>query len=592
VKRTYIDPRTAPPVTATTLRRIVHQLHPYRWHVSLVAASMVVCALLNLIPPILIKQLVDKAIPRRDLHLLVMLCLGMVAGPLLAGLFQVGQKYLSSWIGERVMYDMRVELFRHLHRQSLGFFSSAKPGEAVSRVLNDVKGVGDVLSSTLINAIQNAIVLTSTAALLFVFDWRLALVAVGLLPIFVIPTRRVGLTRKSLRRTAQAKTAEITGILLETLSVSGALLLKVFGTEDKETERFRAKAAELMEVQLRQALIGRWFQMLLGLFENAGPALVFAVGGWLVITGHAELGTIIAFVTQLRRLYSSSSDTANLHVDMVVSYAYFDRVFQVLDMVPEIVDAPGAIAVPVVKGHIAFRHVSFSYGEDDRTLVDFNLTIPPGGIVAVVGPSGAGKSTLAGLVPRLWDPTDGAVTLDGVDIRRIQLESLRSHIAVVTQETFLFHASVADNIRYGRESASFDEIVRAAKAAQIHDLIASLPDGYDTTVGDRGFRFSGGERQRLAIARAILKNAQILILDEATSALDSANEALVQQALEPLFPGRTSLVIAHRLSTIRKADLIVVLQNGRVVERGRHHELLALKGLYRQLHEEQTGQDI
>jgi ABC-type multidrug transport system fused ATPase/permease subunit len=277
---------------------------------------------------------------------------------------------------------------------------------------------------------------------------------------------------------------------------------------------------------------------------------------------------------------------------MVVSYAYFDRVFQVLDMVPEIVDAPGAIAVPVVKGHIAFRHVSFSYGEDDRTLVDFNLTIPPGGIVAVVGPSGAGKSTLAGLVPRLWDPTDGAVTLDGIDIRRIQLESLRSHIAVVTQETFLFHASVADNIRYGRESASFDEIVRAAKAAQIHDLIASLPDGYDTTVGDRGFRFSGGERQRLAIARAILKNAQILILDEATSALDSANEALVQQALEPLFPGRTSLVIAHRLSTIRKADLIVVLQNGRVVERGRHHELLALKGLYRQLHEEQTGQDI
>ena len=591
MKKTYIDPRAAPPVDAGTLKRILRQLRPYWWQMAAVTLSIIVCAQLNLLPAILVKRVVDEAIPQADERRLVMLCVGMVAGPLIAGLLQVGQKYLTNWIGERAMYDMRVDLFRHLHRQSLGFFSTAKPGEAVSRVLNDVKGVGDVLSSTLVSVLQNAVVLISTTETMIVWlDWRLTLVAAGLLPLFIVPTRRVGRKRKALKRTVQAKTAEITGILTETLSVSGALLLKVFGTEEHETERFRSKAAEIMTLQLKQTLIGRWFQMILGLFESLGPALVFLVGGWLVINGKLTLGVIVAFVPLLKKLYSASSDMANVHVDLVVSYAYFDRIFQVLDMVPAIANAPGAIAMPKVRGELAFRHVSFSYGEDDLTLTDFNLVIAPGKSVAIVGPSGAGKSTIAALVPRLYDPTAGMLTLDGVDVRKIRLDSLRSHMSVVTQETFLLHSSVLENLRYGRTFATMDEVVAAAKAAQIHELIESLPAGYNTVVGERGYRFSGGERQRLAIARAILKDAQILILDEATSALDSTNESLVQKALEPLLPGRTSLIIAHRLSTIRQADLIVVLRHGRIVEQGRHDELLSKNGMFRLLYEQQFGE--
>ena len=405
-----------------------------------------------------------------------------------------------------------------------------------------------------------------------------------MLPLFVVPSLRVGRRRKDLKREAQASTAELTGILTETLSVSGALLLKVFGGEQREAQRFEAKAAEAMALQLRQSLVGRWFQLLVGLFESVGPAVVFAVGGWLVVENGVALGTIVAFVTVLKRLYGPAADLAGVHVDLIMSYAYFDRIFEVLDHSPEIVDAPDAQRLDAVKGRLAFHHVSFTYGGEHGTLHDFDLEIAPGKMVALVGASGAGKSTVAALVPRLYDPTAGSVTLDGVDLRKLRLDDLRAQIGVVTQEAFLFHGSVLENLRYGRPSATEDEVIDCARRAHIHDLIASLPDGYGTIVGDRGQRFSGGERQRLAIARVLVKGAPILILDEATSALDRINEELVQRALEPLLEGRTTLVIAHRLVTVRKADLIVVLANGHIVERGTHAELLARDGPYRKLH--------
>jgi len=392
-----------------------------------------------------------------------------------------------------------------------------------------------------------------------------------------------------LKRRAQARMAEVTGILLETLSVSGALLLKVFGTEKKEARRLKAQARELMEVSLRHNLVGRWFQMLMKLFEELGPVMVWAAGGWLVVRGDVQLGTIVAFVALLRKLYSPASDLAGVHVDVVTSYAYFDRIFAVLDLEPAIRNAPDAIRLPEIDGGVTLRGVSFSYRPEEPLLRDIDLDIAPGERVALVGPSGAGKSTLAALVPRLYDPTEGAVLVDGHDVRGVRLKSLRSHIGVVTQQTYLFHASILDNLRYARPDAPLEEVAQAARAAQIHDFIAGLPDGYETIVGERGYRLSGGEQQRLAIARALLKNPKILILDEATSSLDATNEALIQAALDRLLVGRTSLIVAHRLATIRKADRIVVLDRGRIVEIGGHSELLAKGGLYASLCRQQLA---
>ena len=577
-------------VSSSTVRRIARHLRPHAGLAAAVFALLVAGALLNLLPPVLVKRVVDEAIPRKDLHQLALLSTLMIAGPLAAGLLGVLQKYLSALIGERVTFELRVRLFKHLHRQPLGYFASARPGEPLSRVLNDVEGVGQAVSKTLTAVLKNAVVLVSAAATVIWLDWRLAVVSLCLLPLFVAPTRRVGKKRKALKRLAQERMAELTGILSETLSISGVLLVKTFGAEKLERRRVKRKCRELMRLSLDQTLVGRWFSMLLGLFESVGPALIFLIGGWLVIGGDARLGTLVAFVTLLRRLYGPASELASVHVDLVTSYAYFERVYGVLDLTPAIRNAPDAVKLAEVRGEIEIRNVTFEYRPGVAALEGVSLHIPAGSTLALVGPSGSGKSTLAALLARLWEPTRGAILLDGQDLRRLELKSLRSRIGVVTQETYLFHATVAENLRYGRPDATDAEVIAAARAAQIHELIAALPQGYDTLVGERGLRLSGGERQRIAIARALLKDPRILVLDEATSSLDAVNEALVQAALVPLMKGRTTLIIAHRLSTIRNADAIAVLEKGRLRELGSFDDLMGKPGLFADLWHQQFRQ--
>jgi ATP-binding cassette, subfamily B, bacterial len=588
--KSHIDPKQCPPVDSLLLHRITRCVRPYWLRAAGVAAAIVACAVLNLAMPWFVKQIVDVAIPRRDLTLLWICCGGMIAGPLVAGLLQIVQKYGAERIGQDVMFDLRTELYQHLHRMPFAFFTERRPGEAVSHVLNDVQGVGGVVSSTLVDVTQNAVVLCSTTAFLIALDWRLALVAVGLLPLFITPTRRVGKIRKALTRRVQAGVGDLTSLLTESLSVSGALLVKLSSAEEVEVQRFRHKADDIRRLTLQQSLVGRWFKLLLGLFEAVAPAIVFAMGGYLVIAGQVPLGTIVAFTVLLKRIYGPASELTGVHVDLMTGYAYFERVFDVLDRKPAIDDHPDAIVLDNVAGRIDFKNLSFGYDASSRALSGIDFTIPAGKTVGIVGPSGAGKTTLVSLLTRLYDPRSGSVAIDGIDVRRVTLASLRRSVAMVTQETFLFNATVLENLRYGKPSVSRSEVVRAAKRAQIHDCIAALPNGYDTMVGERGYRFSAGERQRLSIARAILSDPRIVVLDEATSALDSVVERDVQEALVSLLRGRTNLIIAHRLATIRHADVIMVVERGQVVESGTHDELIARAGLYASLWRVQTRQ--
>ena len=580
-----------PSIESATLRRILNHIAPYRWQAVGVLVCVVGAALMNLAAPWFVKRIVDQAIPGGNPDLLLQYCAGMVAGPLAAGILQVIQKYSAENIGQQVMLDLRITVYRQLHDMPFDFFAKQNPGEAVSHVLNDVQGVGGVVSNTLVDLVQNTVVLTCTLVFIFALDWRLALVAVSFLPLFVVSTRRVGRARKRLKRAVQARTSELTGMLTETLSVSGALLVKVFGRERTEVQRFSEKLHELKRLSLEQSLVGRWFQMVLGLFESIGPALAFAVGGALVIRGHLQLGTVVAFVTVLKRLYGPASQLASAHVDLKTSYAYFDRIFAVMDRTPEIRNSADAFVPPRIIGDVEFRNVSLAYDDAGDVLSNVNLTVPAGATIGIVGPSGAGKTSLVSLVMRLYDPTAGAVLVDGIDVRDLQIEALRDRIAVVTQDTFLLNVSVLENLRYAKPSAAKMEIEDAARRAQIHDVIADLPQGYETVVGERGYRFSAGERQRLAIARAILKNPKILILDEATSALDVGSEQDVQEALTPLMRGRTSFVIAHRLTTVRDADCIVVMKHGRIAEVGSHDQLLANGELYAWMWRGQARED-
>jgi len=586
------DGKNKPELRRESLRRIYRYFVPYRQLVAGVVVCILIASVFGLLLPLLIKGIVDTAIPSGDTGLLNLLVIGMLGTSILSGLIGVLQSYLNSRIGQGVMFDIRNQMYHHLHRMSMRFFTNTKTGDIMSRVNNDVNGLQQVVTDTFASSVNNVLIAVTTLVTMFLMDWRLALLSLVILPLFILPTRKVGKLNYQVRKDTQKRMSDLSSMMQETLSVSGAMLVKSFVRQDAEMERFRAINGDIMKMHIRQSMIGRWFFMFLSVATNAGPAIIYWYGGHLVIEGGVSLGTVIAFTAFLQRLYGPVSALANIQVNILGSVALFERLFEYLDMLVEIEDRPNAVRLELVEGRIQFDRVTFRYQRERDVLKDVSFTIEPGQLVALVGPSGSGKTTISNLMPRLYDPSEGVVRLDGHDLRDVELQSLGKQIGMVTQETFLFHATIRDNIRYGRPEASNEDVTAAAKAANIHELIESLPDGYDTVVGERGHKLSGGEKQRMAIARVILKAPKILILDEATSALDSHSEAAIQAALEQLMVSRTSLVIAHRLSTILAADQILVLEDGRLVEQGKHEELLERNGLYASLYRQQfEGQE-
>jgi|SRR5712692_107991 len=571
------------------LRRVFAYFLPYWRQALVVLACIAVGSTVSLVPALVTKTLVDNLRPGADYRLIAFVVLAGVAAVTIDGLLGVLQSFVRNLIAQGIMFDLRNQLFDRLLDQSVAFFTKSRTGDVMSRINNDVAGVQNVVGDTVFNVISNVFMLATTLVLMVNFDWRLTLVALAVVPLFLLPTRRVGMATFNARKKVQAKLGEVTSYLNEILGISGMLLVKAFAKGRSERRRFGRLTGELRGLEIATAMIGRWFFMLMGLLGTGGPAILWLVGAWLVIHNQATLGTVVTFSTVLlQRLYGPVGQLAGLQVSVTGSLALFQRLFEYLDLPSEIKDSPGARPLGEVTGRVEFDQVSFSYSGRGRPALDgVSFEIEPGQLVALVGPSGAGKTTATYLVPRFYDPQQGAVRIDGRDLRDVTVESLGEAFGIVFQDTFLFHASVRENLLYARPDATEAEIVAAARAANIHDFIASLPDGYETVVGERGHRLSGGEKQRIAIARVVLKDPRILILDEATSNLDTESEQLIQAALKPLFQDRTSIVIAHRLSTVLAADQILVFDRGRLVERGDHFTLLAERGVYAKLYERQ-----
>ena len=622
----YDESKGRPRVGRTLLRRVLAYARPYWAYVLLILLAIVITSLLGLIPPLLYRDLIDNVIPQGNLARLNLLAIAMIGIPLINGLIGVGQRYLSARMGEGIIFDLRQEMYAHLQKMSLRFFTHTKSGEIISRFTNDVVGAQDAITGTLPNIISNVITLVSTLVVMISIEWRLALLSVAVLPLFLLPARRVGRILRRLRRQGMEYNAEMSSAINETLGINGALLVKTFGRQRQEVERFRDTNRSVRDIGVRRALVGRWFFLGLSIASAIGTALIYWAGGHLVLREAMTVGTIVAFAAYLARLYGPISALSNVQVEFATSMVSFERVFEYLDLPVEIQDRPDATELETVEGRVQFEEVSFTYladpdgqpetltlpeGSEEEepeapglagtsgpaasrrwALADLSFEIQPGQLAALVGPSGAGKTTITYLLPRLYDATQGRIRIDGHDLRDVTQESLALQMGMVTQETYLFHDTVRANLLYANPSATQEELEAACRAANIHDFIAGLPEGYDTVVGERGYRLSGGEKQRLAIARVILKDPGILILDEATSHLDSTSEALIQAALGPLLEGRTSLVIAHRLSTILAADKILVLDEGRLVEEGTHAELLARGGLYAQLYQTQFGTQL
>jgi ATP-binding cassette subfamily B protein len=569
------------------LRRALGLHRPHALSVTLLLAVIAVSAGVGLLPALIVQRIIDKAINGHDAALLNALVLALVVITGISALLQVAQTYLSNAIGQAVMFDLRGRLYRHLTGMSLRWFTSNKTGEVLSRVSNDVGAVQSVVSDTLGGVVGNAITAVATFVLMLALDWRLALFCVVFLPVFILPAKRVGNLQRQLQGETQVELAAMNTQMQETLSVSGALLVKTFGRQEEEIARFNETNRRIRWLNIRRAMVGRWFWVSMNLFGSLAPVVVYWYGGHRIIGGDATLGTVVAFATLLQRLFMPVSQLLSVNVTLLSSLALFERLFDYLDLEPEIRDQPDAVDLGPVRGDLRFDDVSFSYVPGMLALDHVSFSVPAGTFAALVGHSGAGKTTAAYLVPRLYDIQSGSITIDGLDVRDATSESLAATVGMVNQEPYLFHTSIRDNLRYARTDATDDEIEQAARAANIHEFIAALPFGYDTVVGERGYRLSGGEKQRVAIARALLKDPAILILDEATSSVDSVTERAIQVALDRLTRGRTTLAIAHRLSTVLAADLIVVLDHGRVVEQGTHDELLALGGAYARLYREQ-----
>jgi ATP-binding cassette subfamily B protein len=569
-----------PAVRRANLRRVARLFRPYRGRLGAVLTLIMFSAGLGVVPAFLLKDILNRAIPQRDTTLLSYLAGGMIAIAVVTGVLGVGQTLLSNQVGQRVMHDLRAAVFRHLQRLSLAFFTRTRTGEVQSRISNDIGGVQSVVTSTATSIASNVTTVLATMVAMLALSWELAVFAFALIPVFVLLTRRVGKERRAIAKSTQETLADISSLVQESLSVSGILLGKTMGRTDELADRFESDSLRLADLEVRQRMAGRWVMATIQMSFSIMPAAVYWFGGWWLASGHPiSIGTLVSFTTLQTRLFFPVGSLLGVGLDVQTSLALFDRIFEYLDQPVDIEEKPDALPV-AQPGDIVFDHVWFGYGEDAATLEDVSFIVAAGTTTALVGETGSGKTTLGYLAARLYDVGRGAITVGGVDLRDLSFKALSDLVGVVSQETYLFHESVRENLRFAKPDATDAEVEAAAEAARIHHVIAALPEGYDTVVGERGYRFSGGEKQRIAIARTILRNPPILVLDEATSSLDTETERLVQEALDRLSEGRTTIAIAHRLSTVRDADQIVVLDRGRVVEVGRHEELILAGGRY------------
>ncbi|QIS19496.1 ABC transporter ATP-binding protein [Nocardia terpenica] len=568
------------------LGRIIRLFRPYRARLAVVASLVGLASVVSLASPFMLRRVLDDALPHGRIGLLTALVAGMLAVSVLTSVFGVLQTYISTAVGQEVMHDLRSSVYAHLQRMPLAFFTTTRTGEVQSRIANDIGGMQSTVTTTATSLVSNFTTVVATVVAMVALDWRLTVVSLIMLPFFVWVSRRVGDERRRITAQRQQQLAAMSTIVEESLSVSGILLGRTMGRSTALVRDFSAESKGLVDLEIRASMAGRWRQSTIQMVMSAMPAIVYWAAGITVASGHplVSIGTLVAFTTLQTGLLRPMVQLLSTGVDVQSSLALFGRIFEYLDLTPDIEEPAHPVSVPDVRGDVGFDRVGFTYGPGSRNVLrDIDIAVPAGSSLAVVGETGAGKSTLGYLVARLYDASSGRVTIDGIDVRDLSFADLAAAVGVVSQETYLFHASVGDNLRFAKPDATDEELHAAARAAQIHDHIMSLPDGYDTLVGERGYRFSGGEQQRLAIARVILRNPPILVLDEATSALDTRTEHEVQAAIDALSTGRTTITIAHRLSTIRAADQIVVLDHGRIIERGNHFELMERGGRYADL---------
>lgn len=588
------EKQNAPKVTKELLARIFSYLTPYWKQMAVVLAAIICSSILAIYPSIITGKIIDEGLLAKDLNRLVYLILLSLAVTLGSNLIGVLESYMNTWIAQHITFDMRNQMYEHLSRMPQSFFTSSNQGDIITRMTSDISGVQQIITNTFTSILSNSITLIVALVAMFSKNWVLAITGIIIVPLFTIPTRKAGKTRWTLTREAQAVNDQINGILNETLSVSGQLLVKVFGMEKFEYRRYRKANEKMINLNIRESMAGRWFRVVISTVSSVGPMLLYLVGGILMIRYNHDLtvGDITVLVTLLGRMYGPVNSLLNIQVEWIRAMANFTRIFSYYDMPVEIENAPDAIKPESAKGDIEFKNVYFRYNPERMILKDVTFRLDSGHSIAIVGPSGSGKSTLINLIPRLYDVLEGSVTFDGIDVRKLDLEFLRKNIGIVTQDTYLFNGTIRENLMYANVHASVAEMEEACRKANIHDYIMKLEKGYDTEVGNRGLKLSGGEKQRISIARVLLKNPAVMIFDEATASLDSISEKAIQDAIDPLIESRTSILIAHRLSTILAADEIIVLKDGVIVERGTHKELVNAGGVYTELYNTQFKPQI